>query len=619
MPRENSFSDSDGRSLTPDLEDELDSPVVSSPPPLPPLNTEAMEPLSAPASFREQQPARSAKSTSSERPQMRTIFMAPGDRFRRAVRKVIAMRRGSVAMTTGRIGAEPGIDPRRESAFITYGHIRQKCLIEVVDYSAVRSSFGRMTNSEFIKLLADEGASTKESWVKVRWINVGGISWDVVSALAIKFDMHPLAIEDLLHTRKAARSKADYYQKHLFLRVLCHSLVSDEEMSTPDNSVTHLPRSSSPEPYDDQSDAEDSVDKDDGDEKTMYGSPPSSRFATARNAPLRAAIQRRFSKDVESSAHAPRANLGVPPIARFSNTEDLQSQTKSTARTAKLVRDLTKGERVNVKISPMCIFLFRDGTVVTIHQDNRLGFTQPITNRLRQRDTGLRQTADASLLVESLLDLVVDQALEVVEEYQHKILKLERAVLLKPSMKHVRRLHILQGDLILHKRTLEPIKTVIYGLRRYDVDRVAALSESLDPAVKVQGFMSHKSKIYLADVHDHMEYILSSLDMFAGISENLINFTFNMSSYEMNEVMRRLTLATIIFLPLTLLTGYFGMNFSSMWTIDHGHTDVVFWIIALPLMVIVVPIFLWSDLGRIFHYMKKKVSQRKLKKKLKQA
>ena len=30
-----------------------------------------------------------------------------------------------------------------------------------------------------------------------------------------------------------------------------------------------------------------------------------------------------------------------------------------------------------------------------------------------------------------------------------------------------------------------------------------------------------------ADVHDHMEYILTSLDMFAGISENLINFTFN--------------------------------------------------------------------------------------------
>lgn len=45
------------------------------------------------------------------------------------------------------------------------------------------------------------------------------------------------------------------------------------------------------------------------------------------------------------------------------------------------------------------------GTVLTIHQDTKLDFTNPITERLRQRDTGLRTTADASLLVESLLDL----------------------------------------------------------------------------------------------------------------------------------------------------------------------------------------------------------------------
>ena len=208
MPRENSFSDSDGRSLTPDLEDELELPSPVSPPALPPLQTMAMgrslsspvhegmtnmeaaeEPsLSAPASLREPSRVRSPKSTSSDRPSVRPrIHTTPGDRFRSSVRKIIAMRRGSTAMISRGVGAEPGIDPRRESAFLTYGHIRQKCLIEVVDYSSVRSSFGRMTNSEFIKLLADERASAKESWVKVRWINIGGISWDVVSALAIKY------------------------------------------------------------------------------------------------------------------------------------------------------------------------------------------------------------------------------------------------------------------------------------------------------------------------------------------------------------------------------------------------------------------------------------------------
>lgn len=58
----------------------------------------------------------------------------------------------------------------------------------------------------------------------------------------------------------------------------------------------------------------------------------------------------------------------------------------------------------------------------------------------------------------------------------------------------------MSGDLILHKRTLEPIKTLLYGLRRYDADRCAALIDTADPAnadAKIVGYMSHKSKIYL--------------------------------------------------------------------------------------------------------------------------
>lgn len=44
---------------------------------------------------------------------------------------------------------------------------------------------------------------------------------------------------------------------------------------------------------------------------------------------------------------------------------------------------------------------------------------------------------------------------------------------------------------------------------------------------KVEGFLSHQAKVYLADVYDHIDYIISGLDMFSSISENLINYTFN--------------------------------------------------------------------------------------------
>jgi hypothetical protein len=78
--------------------------------------------------------------------------------------------------------------------------------------------------------------------------------------------MHPLAVEDLLHQRSThARSKADYYSKHLFLRVLCHTLGSSTRDGSADGfapslsgwssaagTVTNLPRSSSPQPLDEK-------------------------------------------------------------------------------------------------------------------------------------------------------------------------------------------------------------------------------------------------------------------------------------------------------------------------------------------------------------------------------
>ncbi|KAJ7510487.1 magnesium transporter [Mycena galericulata] len=604
MPRENSFSDSDGRSLTPDLEEE------SRPAPA----TYATSPSS---------PIRRRAPTSSSSKNMETtqVLEAPGPlatmepihRFRYTVRKVIAMRRGTNVLTGRGVGAEPGVDPRRASADAQFGGIKQDCVIEVADYSAVRSSFGRMTNREFVNLMNDPAASEPEPWVKVRWINIGGMSWDVIKAVSIKYDLHPLALEDVF-TRSQTRSKTDYYSKHLFLRILCHELGDpDEPFTSPPaqgSTLTDLPRSDSPTPFTDN-DAEMEMREfghgDFGeDEKTLRGT----RSTRRKKRPL---------------LPTSRTDLGTSPRSRLSELSTMRTNFADATTKRRIdeaaIKALKSGERVNVKVSPMFIFLFRDGTVISMHSTPNLELTQPITRRLRQRDTGLRTSADPSLLVQSLLDLVVDKALEVIDAYHVKIKKFEREILLKPKIGTVRNLHILSGDLILHKRTLEPIRTVIYGLRRYDVDRAAALIDMTaegNENVKVTGFMSHKSKIYLADVFDHMEYILTSLEMFAGIGENLINYTFNMASYEMNEVMRRLTLATIIFLPLTLLTGYFGMNFQAMWTL-RGHSDVVFWAIALPVMALVLPIFIAPDIKRMVHYVQKRILTKKAVKAIKTA
>ena len=81
----------------------------------------------------------------------------------------------------------------------------------------------------------------------------------------------------------------------------------------------------------------------------------------------------------------------------------------------------------------------------------------------------------------------------------------------------------MSGDLTLHKRTLAPIKTLIYGLRRYDADRFAALFESEDdestPGKIGRGFMSHKSKIYLVCIplHTAIDYMLTGCSLATGV------------------------------------------------------------------------------------------------------
>jgi hypothetical protein len=71
---------------------------------------------------------------------------------------------------------------------------------------------------------------------------------------------------------------------------------------------------------------------------------------------------------------------------------------------------------------------------------------------------------------------------------------------------HLLAVHILSGDLILHKRTMEPIKQLVYGLRRYDLARATAFAND-NPNADVKGFMSHKAKVYLVRRYERVDQL----------------------------------------------------------------------------------------------------------------
>lgn len=193
MPRENSLTDSVGRSLTPDLEEE---PAIASSESIQPAQHPRFEDangherehrfdIASLVSGRSKRSFR-ARFLSHDVSTTVTVHPHPKERFRKLVHKVIAMHRGTTLISSRTIGAEPGIDPRKSDVNATYQHLQEDCDIEVVDYSAVRSNSRRLNNKEFVDLMQAK-SDEREPWVRVRWINIGGMSWNVFKAVSIKY------------------------------------------------------------------------------------------------------------------------------------------------------------------------------------------------------------------------------------------------------------------------------------------------------------------------------------------------------------------------------------------------------------------------------------------------
>jgi magnesium transporter len=93
------------------------------------------------------------------------------------------------------------------------------------------------------------------------------------------------------------------------------------------------------------------------------------------------------------------------------------------------------------------------------------------------------------------------------------------------------------------------------------IDAIDELPHEADPAIIRERELL---RVRARDVLEHIERVLSHVRRLELSAENAVQMHFSAQSNRTNEIMRTLTVLTAIFLPLNLVTGFFGMNFEGL-------------------------------------------------------
>ncbi|HLG09477.1 MAG TPA: CorA family divalent cation transporter, partial [Gaiellaceae bacterium] len=151
------------------------------------------------------------------------------------------------------------------------------------------------------------------------------------------------------------------------------------------------------------------------------------------------------------------------------------------------------------------------------------------------------------------------------DKIAHKLDVVEDEMFEGRSQEVVRDISNVKQEIISYRKIIKPERSTLRVLER-----------------RVENFLPEELELYFDDIVDSAERIWDLLDNFKEVVEALESTNESVIYHRQNDVLRLLTIISVTILPLTLVTGLFGMN-----VLFPGEgTQEGFWIIVVALLVV---------------------------------
>lgn len=225
-------------------------------------------------------------------------------------------------------------------------------------------------------------------------------------------------------------------------------------------------------------------------------------------------------------------------------------------------------------------FLLKDNLLVSF-QEKRGDFFTHIRERIKT-NSGIVCKKKNDFLLYLMLDAVMENFYITIEKYEELIEELQIESKINEKQDVLIRIEKCSDDLNYLKRAIIPLKDSLYNLKSMqDDDDFNGIEKS--------------NYTFFARLHQKSLELLDQIDYDMNSLDSASSFYFSAQSHRMNEIMKTLTVVTVVFIPLTFIVGVYGMNFENIPELKNPNG----YFITLGVMFVIV-------LGMIYYFKRKK-------------